>query len=119
MYYWLLEKNKTVHYVPMKVFVHNLYETVSEQESIDSMIKRYREVKYLLIDDFSMTTRSDWQKDMLLDLIDHRYEYEKPTLITTNLKFEEMSKSFDERISTRVFDKKNILIQDWETNYRK
>jgi DNA replication protein DnaC len=92
---------------------------MNDSESLKKVIDKYKDVKYLIIDDLGASNNSEWQKEVLLDLIDHRYEFRKPTLITTNLNFEKMGEKLDDRIATRIYDRRNKFIEDWKSNYRK
>jgi len=47
------------------------------------------EVPYLVIDDFGTQRNTEWESEMLYNLIDSRYEQEKITIITSNLSLKE------------------------------
>lgn len=74
----------------------------------------------LILDDMGATKNSVWEQEILLDLIDYRYSNEKSTIITTNLNFEEMLENkIDPRVISRLEATENLVIQDWENDWRK
>ena len=44
---------------------------------------------FLVIDDFGVQRNTEWEMEMLYNLIDSRYTREKPTFITSNISIEE------------------------------
>ena len=56
----------------------------------------------LVIDDFGVQADSEWEKRTLYDLIDARYESQKPTIITSNVQPDEWSGLFDGRVFSRL-----------------
>jgi DNA replication protein DnaC len=71
----------------------------SEKEVMD----KYMNAHLLLLDDFMTTRPSDWVIDILYHLINHRYEYMKKTIITSNLSLEDLEEKLgDQRITSRI-----------------
>ncbi|MCB1201685.1 MAG: ATP-binding protein [Leptospiraceae bacterium] len=58
--------------------------------------------KVLMIDDFGVQSDTDWEQRTLYDLIDMRYEYERPTILTSNKAPEEYKEFFNGRIYSRL-----------------
>ena len=121
VYFWLLAKTSNILYVNCRVFISNLHDHYDDAEGLSKMLNRYKRVGYLILEDLGemVSRNSDWQKDLLLQLIDYRYEHCLPTLITSNLDEKKMIEKLDSRISSRIFDRKNAIHEDWQTNYRK
>ncbi len=79
-----------------------------------SIIKPYLEADKLIIEDIGTTKsegniESDFSVRTLLVLIDCRLENELPTFITTNRPIEELSKTFDTRISSRLLQACEVI----------
>lgn len=64
------------------------------------------QMPFIVIDDLGDMSRktpiTDYQRDRFYSLIRERYEYERPTVITTNLSLGEMEKQFGPRIARRL-----------------
>lgn len=79
-----------------------------------SLIIPYLTVDKLIIEDVGTTKsegniESDFSVRTLLVLIDYRLENELPTFITTNRPVEELAKTFDARISSRLLQACDII----------
>ncbi len=61
-------------------------------------------VEVLVIDDFGVQKDTEWANSKLYDLIDHRYETEKLTLLTSNLPLPEMKDIGEGRIYSRLLE---------------
>ncbi|MGJ3237702.1 MAG: ATP-binding protein [Anaerolineae bacterium] len=68
--------------------------------SYDQSFERLRDVGLLIIDDLGVENPSEWAKEKLFQLLNHRYSYRKPTIITTNRDLD----SLDPRIRSRLLD---------------
>ena len=83
----------------------------------DDLIEKISHVDILLLDDFGVQKDSEWEKRMLYDLIDTRYEYAKTTIVTSNIPPKELQPLFGGRIYSRI--KEMMRIQDIiSTDYR-
>jgi DNA replication protein DnaC len=69
-------------------------------ESYDITFNRLRDVPLLILDDLGVENQSEWAKEKLFQLLNHRYTQRIPTVITTNSDLE----SLDPRISSRLHD---------------
>ncbi len=82
-------------------------DTYNRRQSERELIKQYQEADKLLIEDVGTTVgtgnqESDFSLRTFLLILDHRLEHCKPTFITTNKSVEELGKSFDERVGSRL-----------------
>ena len=83
----------------------------------ESLFYEVSNADILVIDDFGVQKDSDWEQRTLYDLIDHRYEYNKTTIITSNIPPKELKPLFGGRIFSRL--KEMTRIQDMiSTDYR-
>lgn len=69
----------------------------------------------VMIDDIGSSGHTDWREEVLMEAIDTRYRENRPTILTSNLDKEQISEAYGERISSRMFDKNNTVInaEDW------
>lgn len=62
----------------------------------------YANASLLVIDDLGAGNHTQFNDDNLYRIVNHRYENELPTLITTNLPGKEIQPAFGERIAARL-----------------
>lgn len=72
----------------------------------------------MILDDLGSDSNSEWQIGILFTLINERWASDLPTIITTNLRDEEVLEKLGDRIHSRLFDSDNLHFTDWATNYR-
>lgn len=59
-------------------------------------------LKGLILDDLGMGKKSDFIPDIIYMIIDARITLNRPTIVTTNLKLEEISTLIDDRLASRL-----------------
>jgi len=64
----------------------------------DQTFDRIRNSSLLILDDLGVENPSAWAQEKLFQLLNHRYSYELPTVITTNVDLDK----FDARIRSRI-----------------
>lgn len=80
-------------------------------------VQRCKSAKLLVIDDIGTSTAAtDFQQTTLLDIIDSRYNEEKPTIITTNLNAAELPKAIGQRSYDRIKDGATIITINEESH---
>jgi DNA replication protein DnaC len=70
--------------------------------SLDRRFEGYREASLLILDDLGTQAATSWAKEKLFQLLDSRYSAERPTVITTATKLDDM----DPRILSRMLDRR-------------
>lgn len=67
------------------------------------VITQYCQTPFLVLDDFGAEKTSEYVLQALYLIINHRYEYNLPTVITSNLELDELAtKLQDDRIPSRI-----------------
>lgn len=66
--------------------------------SFDAYFERIRKVPLLVLDDLGVENPSGWAKEKLFQLLNYRHVNRIPTVVTTNLPFDEL----DPRVSSRM-----------------
>jgi DNA replication protein DnaC len=107
---WLIEQKKEVFYTNIRRFFESIQKAISENKNQYEQIRLFSEKPILIIDDLGASKNTEWQKEVILDLIDTRYSSELPTVITSNYTFQEMKEIFDDRIERRINNRDNLLI---------
>jgi DNA replication protein DnaC len=70
--------------------------------SYDELFEAVRNAPLLVLDDLGTQTETSWAREKMFQVLNHRYNAELPTVITTNHTLSDM----DERLRTRLSDKK-------------
>jgi DNA replication protein DnaC len=68
--------------------------------SLDERLEDIREAPLLILDDLGSHHSTPWAQEKLFQILNHRYNSQLPTVITTNQRLEEM----DPRITSRLVD---------------
>ena len=68
------------------------------------IMKELSEMPYLILDDFGVQRGTEWEAEMLYDLVDARYAEERLTLVTTNKPLAEIQQLSDGRIHSRLVE---------------
>ena len=93
-------------YPALFVVVPDLLDHLRAAFSPDSKVsydQRFEEVRtspLLILDDLGTESATPWAKEKLYQIVNYRYVARRPTVITSNLKPDEL----DPRIRTRIFD---------------
>lgn len=73
-------------------------------EDPQNLWKRYREAELLYIDDLFQGARSDADRRMAFELLDYRYNNDLPTILSSELSFQELLR-LDQAIAGRIREK--------------
>lgn len=65
---------------------------------------------FVMYDDLGCCGVNEWRKEVLLSMIDIRYESTRPTVITTNMTKKSMEDQLGFRSASRLFDTANLVI---------
>lgn len=77
--------------------------TNEEGEQVSNLfISKYKEVDVLAIDDLGSGLVTDWTKNIVYQVINHRYNNMLRTYISSNFSLDQLSQVFDERVSSRL-----------------
>ncbi|MBT4609109.1 MAG: ATP-binding protein [Gemmatimonadetes bacterium] len=98
--------------------IRDTYSQESEQygrsyQILDELCK----IPYLVLDDFGVQRGTDWETEMLYDLIDARYGEENFTVVTTNQSMQEIEAISDGRVLSRLVEMCYVVPMDGQ-DYR-
>ena len=102
------------------ITVTNLLEEIKksfDEDSETDPIGFYSEVDFLVLDDLGVEKITDWSLEKLYQIINHRYEFLKPTVFTSNLDLKELSDKLGDRIPSRI-NQISMIKKFKETDYR-
>jgi DNA replication protein DnaC len=86
----------------------------------EDIFQRFAVANLLILDDFGVQADSEWEKRTLYDLIDARYENQKPVLITSNVGPEDWKNMFNGRIYSRLMEMTTfieMIADDFRNNF--
>jgi DNA replication protein DnaC len=92
----------------------DIYARMRPRHKVDAEeeFERYANAVVLVIDDLGAAKSSEWTEEVNYRLINHRYENELPTLITSNVPSRELSTALGDRVSSRLVEMaKRVVIQ--------
>jgi DNA replication protein DnaC len=82
--------------------------------TMDQMVGFFSDFPVLILDEFDVNKKSEDRMDILEDIINYRYRYELPTVITTNLSQGELRDAWGDRIYSRVVDMSCWFLMTWD-----
>ena len=75
---------------------------------------------FIIIDDFGVQRNSEWESEMLYNLVDSRYSEERPTFITSNVPLEKFKNIAHGRIYSRILEMCKLIefdLPDYREKY--
>lgn len=84
-----------------KILDDKILEQFKEYGSSSYFLKTIKEISFLFLDDFGMERPTERAERDYYEIIDGRQEWDRPTVISTNLNASEMQKVYGKRIHSR------------------
>lgn len=114
-----LEKGHTVLFTTVLRAIRRIKDTwakgseESESEAIDAFVFP----DLLILDEVGVQFGSEFEKNMLFDILNERYEKRKPTLLLSNLEVQEVKNYLGERVFDRLKEDSGMRIAfTWESH---
>jgi DNA replication protein DnaC len=98
----LLEIGQEILFLEVSRLYSELRECMKRNESEESLIAQYVHARWLVLDDFGAGALTDFERRYALDLLNRRANAKRKTILTTNLRLEEIAEKLDERIASRL-----------------
>ncbi|MBC7813322.1 MAG: ATP-binding protein, partial [Burkholderiales bacterium] len=97
-----IERGDTVLFVTVPDLLDHLRSTYApnSESTYDETFERVRNSAFLILDDLGTENPSNWAKEKLFQILNHRYSHRLPTIITTNIDLDLL----DGRIRSRLMD---------------
>lgn len=90
-----------------------------EQSSFD-MLEHLKTVEFLVLDDLLTVKMTDWAYQCFANLVFYRYDFNKPTIYTSNVSLQKMGDVLqDDRIIDRIRHQCKIIKLDGESKRKK
>lgn len=104
----ILHRGQPGRYINLSKHFQRLRDTFSaDSDSYGQtwpLIQELCELPYLVIDDLGVQRGTEWEQEMLYDLVDARYGDERFTIATTNQPLESLQQLADRRIYSRLME---------------
>ncbi len=107
---YFLEKKRQVRYYNSRRIFEEIQKGIANNENQYETVSNMCQSDILILDDIGASTNSEWQKEIILDLIDRRYSEQKVTLVTSNLTEQKFKEALGERTSRRIFSDDNLIL---------
>ena len=78
-----------------------------------SILKGYKSTRFLVIDEFNEALGTEWERQIMTDIIDYRYGEMLATVIIANLKPEEAKNALGRSICSRAQETGGFVLCDW------
>jgi DNA replication protein DnaC len=114
-----LKEGKLVKFVVVPDLLDHLRSTFSPESAVsyDQLFEEVKNAPLLILDDLGKQSTTPWAEEKLYQVINHRYNHQLPTVVTTNCSLDEI----DSPISSRFAEPKisvvwNINAPDYRTD---
>jgi DNA replication protein DnaC len=74
----------------------------SPRNDSEQVLKEYRELPLLFVDDLGVAKNSEWVEDITYRLINGRYEQMMPSIFTSNLAVNQLKDALGDRVASRL-----------------
>ena len=81
-----------------------LFESMRQAERAEVILESVKNADLLLLDDVGSERKTEWVEERMFLVVDHRWQWQLPTIVTTNLSTEELVDQVSERITSRLMD---------------
>ncbi len=84
----------------------DLYAALRPRAGVDSEteFRRFAHARLLVLDDLGAAKSSEWTEEINFRLVNHRYENQLPTILTSNVLPKELSDRVGDRVASRLIE---------------
>ncbi|GAV24709.1 primosomal protein DnaI [Carboxydothermus islandicus] len=98
-----LKAGKDVLFVVVPEYLEKIKQSFGD-ENDGYLIEKALSTELLILDDLGAHNYTDWTKNTLYLIINHRLYYQLPVVITTNISLEDLENYLGERTTSRIFE---------------
>jgi DNA replication protein DnaC len=73
-------------------------------------LRLMREADVLVLDDLGSSRINEWQREILLGVVDHRWQHARPIVVTSNM--DDFDAALGERLTSRLGDGATVVLLD-------
>lgn len=109
---WIVESFNSYRYWKIDDLHARLRESFDHPNGdYNKLLETLIDDELIQIDDIGSDKISEWKEEILFSIVDQRYNCMFPTVITSNLSRDQFERTYHERITSRLFDKENTIIE--------
>lgn len=119
----LLKKGIAGAFMVVPNFLNDLQNAFGDAKEFTKIFNTYKGAAVLVMDDINAIRldkdgkASQWSREQIFMLINYRYEWALPTIITATCNFKELQQILDKRIVSRIVEMTDY-VKDTATDYR-
>jgi DNA replication protein DnaC len=117
----IMREGRTVRYVTVQRAVRRVKDTWHKEskERESDALRWMTEVDLLILDEVGVQFGSDFEKNLLFEVLNSRYESRRPSVILSNLSQPEVQNYLGERVVDRIReDGGRVMTFDWASHRR-
>ena len=108
---WISKKYNTFRYWHERDFFTRIRNVIKNNAGdYSSEVAHILDDEFIMYDDLGCCGFNEWRKEIVLAMVDIRYESGYPTVITTNMNKNAIYENLGQRTYSRIFDKENCII---------
>ncbi len=73
------------------------------------IVERLMKMPILFLDDLGAEKASEWVKEQLYIVINERYNWKKPVMVTSNLELREIAQNYGSRFASRLYEMCDVI----------
>ncbi len=101
---------KDVVYFNMRMLYQRLQNAIQTDHNQYTVLDEICSKDVVILDDIGSTSNTEWQREMLYELIDQRYNLQAPTVITSSLPMIKLLEIYGDKMTARLKSKENSII---------
>jgi len=105
----LILQGRSVLFYPAPQLLENIRIAIDEHRE-HRIVERCKNVEYLILDDLGAEHTTPFVLEKLYLIIDHRYRYMMPIIVTSNLSLRDLGKQLHDRLASRLSEMCKTLI---------
>ena len=116
----IMQQQKSALFVTVQRLIRRVKDSWHTKEETESeVIDAYASPDLLILDEVGVQFGSEFEKQVLFDVLNERYEKLKPSILLSNIPSEQLSDYLGERVTDRLRENKGRMIGfNWDS-YRK
>lgn len=108
------EEEKSAYYMTaMQFFIRMKSSFLNSEETAESIMAKLRAKKLLVIEEVSRRAQTDWENNLMFELINSRYNDKLDTLLIDNASLNDFCATLDPSIASRMKETGGIIECNW------